>query len=57
MDKEKIIEEELEYWRLKQEAAAYEMDYWKQKAISAGVVYDMTPPRGKIFTLPEKIEG
>lgn len=41
MKKRKSIkEEELEYWELKQQAAAYERDYWKQKAMKEGVRYD-----------------
>lgn len=35
-----IKEEELEYWELKQQAAAHERDYWKQKAMKEGVQYD-----------------
>lgn len=38
--KKSIKEEELEYWNIKQQAAAYERDYWKQKAVKEGVRYD-----------------
>lgn len=41
MKKRKSIkEEEREYWKLKQQAAAHERDYWKMKAIKEGVRYD-----------------
>ena len=39
--KRKILDEELEYWKLKYDAASYEDDYWRAMAMNAGVVYDL----------------
>lgn len=36
----KVLEEELEFWKMKYEGAVFETHYWKAKAMKEGVRYE-----------------